>query len=62
MTKNLTLEEILKLNPHLDEDEIRRMLDQLRASPSPQQPRRTLAPDRLRVGDVARPRKVKLRF
>ena len=60
----ITLEELLKLNPHLRREEILRMLDQsahgssVVASPK----RRMTIPDRLSVGDQSRARKVKLRY
>ena len=63
MPESLSLDEILKMNPHLDRDEVQRMLDRHRESPNqPQAKRRNIVPDRLRVGDPSRARKVKLRY
>ena len=63
MTDELSLEDILRLNPHLDSEEIQRMLKQVGASTAPTQPRRrAAAPDKLVVGDSSRPRKVTLRY
>ena len=63
MTDELNLEDILRLNPHLDAEEIQRMLKRLGDSTaSPQPRRRGTVPDRLVVGDPSRPRKVTLRY
>ena len=58
----LTLEEILKLNPHLDREYIERALEQLSKAPARPQPRGPIAPDRLHIGDPSRTRKVRLRY
>jgi hypothetical protein len=62
MTKPLTLDELLKMNPHLDRAEIERTLKTLGQTPARPRRERAPAPDRLRVGDPSRARKVRLRY
>ena len=62
MTKPITLDELLKMNPHLDRAEIERALKKLNDAPAITRRERASAPDRLRVGDPSRARKVRLRY
>ena len=54
---SLTLDELLRLNPHLSREEIERMLEHLSDAPASPRKRRSIMPDRLRVGDPSRAKK-----
>jgi hypothetical protein len=62
MNDTMSLDELVRLNPHLDRAEIERLLEKLQDKPVKSQRQRRVAPDRLRVGDPTRARKVRLRY
>jgi hypothetical protein len=61
MPEEMSLEDILKRNPHLTREEIERLLRVPKTDVN-QARKRTIVPDRLSVGDSSRTRKVRLRY